>query len=87
MIRRINDKLISEAFAKFEVADRIYEGEEFVKDKYCVSFDVKRRYVNPLVQINDGVKRIYEVSEKAKKYIDDYWAIKTKKYAYFNFNF
>lgn len=42
-------------------------------DYFSISLKVKQRYINPLVKLENGTsKRIYEVSSKAKKIIDDF---------------
>lgn len=45
-------------------------------DYFCLSLKVKQRYINPLV---NGT-RLYKVSEKAKKIIDDFLAFKDTAY-------
>ena len=52
--------------------------EEYREDKFCVSRKIKRRYISPLT--NNG--RIYDVSIKARKRIDDYLTMKISKYSY-----
>lgn len=43
------------------------------EDYFCVSLKVKQRYINPLVKGTDGNnKRIYQLSEKGRMYIDDF---------------
>ena len=87
-IENCKDKSISETFKKFENATDIGESEEEIFDKYCVCLEAKRRYIVPLVKMteNEG-KRITDISEIAKEDVEDYLNSKTKKYAYFDFNF
>lgn len=90
VIKRIDnctDTSISKAFNLFRNSTSIGESDEKVKGKYCISVNSKRRYVNPLVKTEYGIKRIYDVSHIAKASIDKYLAYKTKKYAYLDFNF
>ena len=86
-IKNCGDKRIQDAYEKFENATKVYESDEKVEGKYCVSVESKRRYVIPLVKCKDGVKRINEISKNAKENIDNYLNYKTKKYAYFDFDF
>lgn len=86
-IKHCGDKRIQEAFEKFENATMVYECDEKVEGKYCISVESKRRYIIPLVKCNDGAKRINEISKNAKENIDNYLNYKTKKYAYFDFDF
>lgn len=65
----------------------IYESDEPVLDKYCISITAKRRYIVPLVVDEDSYKRINEISDFAKDKIDSYLQLKAKKYAYLNFDF
>lgn len=50
--------------------------------KYCVSVNVKQRYVDPVVNSLDGVKRLSQVSTKALKKLNKYLAFRDKKYCY-----
>ncbi len=90
IIEKINNcgiKEIEVAFKKFQNATKIYEGNEYVQDKYCISVNSKRRYINPLVKYENGVKRIKDISNQAKQNIVEYLKFKTERYAYFDFNF
>lgn len=47
------------------------------KEYFCVNLKVKQRYINPLVQLENGsALRLYEVSKKARKIIDDFKSYK-----------
>ena len=78
---------VAECFKKFRNSTQVEESDEEVKGKYCISIKAKRRYIVPLVKTGSGVKRITEVSEIAKKDIQDYLNWDTKKYAYLDFDF
>lgn len=86
-IRNCGIKEIEEGFNKFQNATKVYGNNEFVPNKYCVSIDAKRRYVNPLVKFEGKVKRINDISKSAKEDIEGYLNYKTEKYAYLDFNF
>lgn len=80
LIKNSENEKISKAFNKFMKCNNFIDCEEYKEDKFCVSRKVKRRYINPLT--NSG--RIYDVSKKSRKIIDDYVSMKVSKYAYIN---
>lgn len=84
-IENCEDKSISECFKKFRNAKEVYESDTFIKDKYCVSVKVKKRYIIPLVKNNNEYIRINEISSKSQEYIDNFFAYKTKEYGYLDF--
>lgn len=86
-IRYCGDKRIEEAFEKFQNATKVYGSNEYIEDKYCVSVKSKKRYIIPLVKQKNGVKRIDEISKKAKEKIEGFLNNETEKYAYVDFNF
>ena len=71
----------------FRNSTDIFESDEPVLDKYCISINAKKRYIIPLVDTNDSYERINNISIFAKEQIDNYLQSKTKKYAYLDFNF
>lgn len=79
---------ISKCFKIWKNTTQINESDILVEDKYCVSINAKRRYINPLVKKdNDNYVRINEISYMAKQDIEKFLNFQTKKYAYFDFNF
>lgn len=71
-ILNCEDTYISDAFKKFQNCSTIIASDEPFEGKYCTSVKTKKRYVNPLA-LQDGLpKRIYDISESAKKNIDGY---------------
>jgi len=82
-----NDNYIVESFKRFQEAEKVYSSEEFVKGKYCIKVNPKKRYVVPLVQEKEGVIRINKISPKAAQEIDDFLNIKTDYWTYFDFDF
>ena len=78
LIKNCENEEISELFKKFMNSNSFIDCEEYRDDKFCVSRKIKRRYINPLT--NNG--RIYDVSIKARKRIDDYLTMKISKYSY-----
>lgn len=86
-IENCDDKNISKCFNIWKNATEINTSDTLPTNKYFVSIEkMKIRYINPLVQ-NDGTyKRIYNISENAKKDIDETSNYKTAKYTYLDFN-
>ena len=79
---------ISKSFKTWRNTTQINESDIPVEDKYCVSINAKRRYINPLVKnSNDSYVRINQISDIAKKDIEKCLNFQTKKYAYFDFDF
>ena len=80
---------ISKCFKIWENATEINQSDEPVEGKYCVNIEnVKVRYINPLVRIDDNkFERIDKISNNAKEDIKRTFEFKTKKYAYLDFDF
>ena len=88
LMNNSSDKDLSNTFKMFQECIEFHESD--VKpsdDKYWISFNCKKRFLNPLVNINGEYKRIYDVSESIKERIDEFLDFETPKYAYFDFNF
>lgn len=64
----------------------LYESTEKPEDRYFVQVPAKYRYIDPLLKTGDGVIRLTEVSEIAKKGKMDLFNIDFSKYLYSNFN-
>lgn len=80
LIENCEDVSISNEFKEFMNSDDFVDCDEYRADKFCVSRNVKRRYINPLV-ID---KRVTEISEIAKRKIDGYLNMPRTKYVYYN---
>ena len=76
---------ISIKFDKWQNAEKSYESDIFVEEKYCKSIKAKIRYINPLVRKGNNYTRINKISKNAKQDIESCLNFKTKKYAYFDF--
>ena len=87
MILNCKDKDISENFKKFQKIDKVYDSDIKVEGKYCINIKAKRRYIIPLVSDNGLTKRINEISDKAKKEIDEYLNYNTAKYTYIDLDY
>lgn len=86
-IKHCKNKYLSESFKKFEKATKCYRSDKFINDKYCVNIRGKRRYINPLVKEDKIYGRIYDLSNKAKKNIDNYMKIPIDGFTYLDFDF
>ena len=80
-------KDIAQKFDKWKNTEKLYESDSFVENKYCKGITTKIRYINPLVKERNTYTRINQISKKAKEDIDSCLNFKTKKYAYFDFEF
>lgn len=72
-ILNCEDKEISDNFKKFMELKDAYDYK--MDGKYTRYIKSKQRYVNPLVDTINGSKRIYDVSEKAKNDMDNFFKI------------
>lgn len=72
---------IEDIFRKFKNIDYICDGKDKPINNYYISIDVKKRYINPLV----NGKRIDQISETSKNMINDLLEYKSSKYAWFPF--
>lgn len=87
-IKKCNEDNISECFKKWENAKEVNTSETLPEGKYFVNIEkVKKRYINPLVRLNNEYKRIKDISEKANSDINDALQYKTAKYVFLDFNF
>ena len=90
IINRIENSKVDEVrntFKLFKEQKQAYESDEYVENKYCRSVKSKRRYVNPLIEIDGSASRGKDVSELINSSIEDYFKFDTKKYLYFDFDF
>ena len=86
-IRNCKYNNIAECFRIWENGYDIKVSKEEVKDKYFVRVKTKRRYINPLVQTNNGILRIGDISNKAKQCVDNCLNYTFDRYIYMDFNF
>lgn len=75
----------SSLFRTFRTMTSIEHTDEPLENYFCVSLEVKQRYIDPLVISAGGAdsgktRRLSEVSDKAKKIIEDFRAWKDTKY-------
>lgn len=86
-IENCEDKKLAQTFKKFEQARKCYKSDHFITEKYYINVKAKRRYINPLVKENNFYGRIYDLSKKAQKNIDNYMALPNEGYVYLDFAF
>lgn len=86
-IRSCKDYNISECFRIWQEEIDIKTSNEPVTDNYCINVKAKKRYINPLVKTNSGIKRISEISKKSKERIEKCKNYTFDRYLYMNFNF
>lgn len=76
-----NEKKLSNNFKSFMESTDIDEGPIPPKDNYYIGFDVKKRYINPLVKD----VRLTDISTKSKELVDQVKNYKFENYAWFQF--
>ena len=76
-----NETNLSNNFKNFMESVDINEGVTPPKDNYYIGFDVKKRYINPLVKDT----RLTDLSAKAKEIIEQVRNYKFENYAWFQF--
>lgn len=86
-IKHCGDSRIEKAFTNFQNVTKVYESDEKIEGRYCISVEPKRRYIIPLVQNGNLGVRIDQISKKAQNQIENYLKFKTKKYTYVDFDF
>ena len=86
-ILNCEDNYIKENFIKFQNATSVFGSDTPIEGKYCISVKSKRRYIIPLVKDGEKAERINNISDQAKKDIEEYWNIKHSKYTGFEFDF
>lgn len=89
LIENCEDDYIKTAFTKFQNAtrDSVYKNDKPNNEIYCTSVNGKKRYVNPLVNVNDKVHRISDISVSASDDINNFLNMEVHKYIGFNFDF
>ena len=89
LIQNCDDEYIKDSFKKFQNATRdiAYKSDEPNNKIYCTSVKGKKRYINPLVSIDNKSYRIKDVSSQANKDINNFLDMKLHKYIGFKFDF
>lgn len=89
LIKRCKDTYIKNAFKNFENATRdlVYKSAIPNNEIYCTSVKGKKRYINPLVSLNNKVARIKDVSSIANNDINNFLNMKLHNFIGFKFDF
>ena len=89
LIQNCEDNYIRNAFKNFQNAtrDSVYKSDEPNNEIYCTSVKGKKRYINPLVNMDNKVSRIKDVSILANDDISNFLNMKHHKFIGFNFSF
>ena len=86
-IKECENHNISYCFNEWQNGNNIKTSTEIIDNKYCVNVKSKKRYINPLVKTNNGIFRISDISDKAKKNIEKCLRYTFDRYLYMDFNF
>lgn len=86
-IEKCNLFNISECFKIWRNASNIKTSFSNLPDVYSVNIKAKKRYINPLVQTDNGLFRISELSQEANKSINQCISYDFDRYLYMDFNF
>lgn len=81
-IKQSSNKTIKYLWTKFENLKRVEKSNVKPVDKYYISLDCKKRYVNPLIKTNNCNQRITNISELAKRLEKIYTNFNDTNYAY-----
>ena len=87
MIKLCKQYNIAECFDIWQNGTEVKTSEKEIPDKYCINVKAKKRYINPLVKTENGIKRIADVSNKAKECIEKCLNYTFDRYVYMDFNF
>ena len=88
-IKNCEDNYIKSAFKNFQNAtrDSVYKSDKTNNEIYCTSVKGKKRYINPLVCLDENISRIKDASKVASGDINNFLNMKMYKYVGFNFDF
>ena len=89
LIKNCDDSYIKNAFEKFQNATRssVYKNDLPNNEIYCTSVKGKKRYINPLISLDNKTCRIKDVSTIANNDINNFLNMKLHKFIGFNFDF
>ena len=87
LLLNCDDKYIVQAFLNFKAAKSVIANEEKMDGIYNISVKGKKRYIVPLVDTENGAKRVVELDEEASQAVEDYKVLKRSKWTGFDFEF
>jgi hypothetical protein len=82
-----NNSYLSSRFQEFLDCKESYESDRPIENKYCTDVKSKKRYVIPLIKLDDSYVRINKVSVTACKEINNYLQKEWPEYAGLNIDF
>ena len=86
-IKSCKDYNISECFKIWQNGLDVKTSDKEIKDKYSINIKAKKRYIDPLVQTENGIQRISNISDKAKECINKCLNYTFDRYVYMDFDF
>ena len=81
-IENCNIGNVAKCFKTWRESNTILESDEFVDGTYCLIGKNKKRYIIPLVKVDNKFVRINEVSDSANQDVQRFLDYKPKKYCY-----
>ena len=89
LIENSSDTYIKDAFNNFRNAtkDNVLKSDTIDFSTYVTSVKGKKRYINPLVKVDDSIARIKDISSLANADIEKFLNMKMHKYIGFDFDF
>ena len=89
LILNCKDEYIKAAFKKFQNATKetVYKSDIENNEIYCTSVKGKKRYINPLVSLDNKIYRIKDISNLANNDIDNFLNMKFNRFIGFKFDF
>ena len=89
LIENCEDTYLSNALNNYKNATKelVYKSDEENNEIYCTSVKGKKRFINPLVKLDNKVYRIKDVSSQANNDINNFLNMKLHKYIGFKFDF
>lgn len=76
---------INNCYSKWSNGLDVNTSKDSINDKYCIKVKAKKRYINPLVETDNGNIRISELSKKAKENIAKALEYDFDRYIYMDF--
>ena len=86
-IKNCDNYNISECFKIWQEGLDVKTSDEKPEGKYSVNVKAKKRYIDPLVKTENGIERISNISDKAKKCIDKSLSYTFDRYVYMDSDF
>ncbi|MGE5456702.1 MAG: hypothetical protein ACM3O4_06365 [Ignavibacteriales bacterium] len=81
-IKTSDDEIIKYVWSKFEKLHKVERTNVEPVDRYYISIDCKKRYVNPLVNVNGNNIRLTNISSKASHLQKTYTNFRDENYAF-----